>query len=95
LVSDDAGSRDAVAAEFRAGGCSVFCVRDLDEAAALVRAGLTRRFVLIRLEDEVVPASVLRAEMSARLPGWKVEPDELEDDYGREPRTSSSSTRAN
>jgi hypothetical protein len=85
LVSEDVRCLDVVAAEFRAAGCSVFCVRDLDEAAALVRAGVTRRFVLVRIEDDVVPAAVLRAEMSSRLPGWTVQLDELEDDYGREP----------
>ena len=75
IVSDDARCSNLVAAELRAMGYRVFCARDLPQAASLVRAGLTTRFVLVRLAEDVVQPAALRAEMAAHLPDWDIECD--------------------
>jgi len=77
LVSRDPICLELIAAELRAHGCRVLCAHDLADAARLVRAGLATRFVLVRIAEKAIPAAALRAEISAHLPGWKIECDEL------------------
>lgn len=75
IVSEDEQCSSLVAAELRAMGCRVFCARDLPQAAGLVRAGLTTRFVLVRIGEGVVHPAALRAEIATHLPGWDIECD--------------------
>ena len=77
LVSDDGRCLELLASELSAMGCRVFCARDLEQAAELVRARLTARFLLIFIGEDLIPPAELRAEMAARLPGWMVQGDEL------------------
>jgi hypothetical protein len=79
LVSGDFHLLNLVAAELREIGCRVFCVRDLQEAAALVRAGATRRFVLVRLGAEVFSSEELRRAMADHLPDYAIRGDEGEE----------------
>ena len=72
LVSGDFQLLNLIAAELREMGCRVFCVRDLQEAAALVRAGATRRFVLVRLGAEVFSPDELRRAMAEALPDYAI-----------------------
>ena len=73
LVSDDVRCLNLVAAELHGMGCRVFCVRDLEQAAQVVRAKLTTRFVLILLGDDIVSPTDLCVAMRPILPrldGW-------------------------
>jgi ActR/RegA family two-component response regulator len=80
LVGEDARYLNLLATELRALGLPVFCAHDFEHAAQLVRAGLARRFVLVRLADDVLSPAELRAEMATHLPGWAVTADDLADD---------------
>jgi len=82
LVCEDVDCLLIVATELAAAGCEVFCVRDVRQAADLVRAGFTMRFVLVLIGEELVPPAHLRAAMAAHLPEWKIECDELGDVTG-------------
>lgn len=79
LVSGDHHLLNLIAAELREMGCRVFCVRDLREAAALVRAGATRRFVLVRLGGEVCSPEQLRRAMAAELPDYAIRGEDGDD----------------
>jgi DNA-binding response OmpR family regulator len=79
LVSDDFQLLNLVAAELREMGCRVFCVRDFQEAAALVRAGATRRFVLVRI-GVAMSSAELRQAMAEQLPGYAIRGEGLEDE---------------
>jgi len=76
LVSGDFQLLNLVAAELREMGCRVFCVRNLQEAAALVRAGATTRFVLVRLGPELFSPEALRRAMADELPDYSIEGEE-------------------
>lgn len=78
LVCEERRCLGLVAAELKAMGCRVLCARDLEQAADLVRAGLTTRFVLVSLGMEVVSPADLRRSMAERLPEWSIESDEVE-----------------
>ena len=80
LVCEDGVLLAAMAGELRASGCRVLCARDLEEAAALIRAGAMNRFMLVRLGDDLVEPAELRLEMEARLPEWTVDASELRDE---------------
>jgi len=79
LVSGDSQLLLLVAAELREMGGRVFCVRDLQEAAALVRAGATRRFVLVRLGPEQFSSEELRRAMAEQLPDYSIRGEEGEE----------------
>jgi hypothetical protein len=81
LVSNDSYLLDLVAAELREMGCRVFCARDFGAAADLVRMGMTRRFVLVRLGDDVFSPEVLREAMAEHLPGYAIRAEEAEGDW--------------
>jgi len=76
LVSDDARCLELLAAELRAMGCRVLCARDLERAAALVRAGLPTAFVLVYLGEDLLSPADVRVAMAAGLPEWDVQGDE-------------------
>ena len=76
LMCEDPVCLELIASELRALGCRVLCAHDLADVARLVRAGLTTRFVLVRIGEGAVPATALRAQLAARLPGWQIECDE-------------------
>jgi hypothetical protein len=65
-----------MATELRATGCRVLCARDLGQAAEVVRATMTTRFLLMFIADDFVSPADLRSAMAAHLPGWSVECDE-------------------
>lgn len=79
LVCNDARWLMRLATELSALGCRVLCARDLEHAMALVRAGLTTRFVLVFLGADRFSPADLRAAMAARLPGWMVQADDLDE----------------
>jgi DNA-binding response OmpR family regulator len=80
LVSENEACLAFVAAELRAMGFRVFCLRDLAEAAELVREGVTRRFVLVRIGATHSSPTALRDEMAAHLRDYLVEGDDLPED---------------
>jgi hypothetical protein len=89
LVSGDFELLHLVAAELREIGCRVFCVRDLQEAATLVRAGATRRFVLVRIGTEEFSSEQLRGAMAEHLPDFAIQGEESETAWvGVEPASS-------
>ena len=79
LVSGDFQLLNLIAAELREMGCRVFCVRDLQEAAALVRAGATRRFVLVRLGAKLFSPEELRRAMAEELPDYAIRGEDGDD----------------
>ena len=72
LVANDALLLELVAAELREMGCRVFCAADVKEVAELVRAGVTRRFVMIRLGAQSLSQAELRQVMAEETPGWSI-----------------------
>jgi hypothetical protein len=72
LIIENAKHRAWLAGKLRSLGCEVFCARDLDEAADLVRAGIPNEVILVHLGREPMSAPLLHAEMARRLPGWTV-----------------------
>ena len=80
LISADFRLLHLVAAELRELGCRVFCVRNFQEAATLVRAGATNRFVLVRLGEEVFSPEELRRAMAEELPGYTIKNEDGQSD---------------
>jgi DNA-binding NtrC family response regulator len=80
LVSENEACLDFVASELRAMGFRVFCTRDLAEAAELVRQGVTRRFVLVRIGARHSSPNALRDEMAAHLQDYLVEGEDVPED---------------
>jgi hypothetical protein len=76
IVSDDVRCLNLMATELRAMGCRVLCARDLEQAAEVVRATMTTRFLLMFIADDLVLPADLCSAMAAHLPGWSVECDE-------------------
>ena len=68
LVSDDVRCLNLMATELRAMGCRVLCARDLEQAAEVVRATMTTRFLLMFFADDLVSPADLRSAMAAHLP---------------------------
>jgi hypothetical protein len=86
LVCDDVRLLRLLAAELRELGCRVFIARDLGEVAQLVRARMTKRFVLVRLGDEPISATAVCEAIAERLPGWSIQGGEPDDAVLREAR---------
>jgi CheY-like chemotaxis protein len=73
LIIENPLHRALISRELRRLGCEVFCARDLDEAADVVRAGVPATLLLVRLGEPSLSDRQLQREMARRLPGWGVE----------------------
>src|SRR5262245_43834719 len=79
LVARDVRLLNLVAEELREMGCELFCARDIAGAGELVREGRARRFVLVRIGDDVFSPEQLRRAMAQHLPGYAIRAEETED----------------
>lgn len=73
LIVENPFHRAAITRELRRLGCEVFCARDLDEAADVMRGGAPATLLLVRLGEPSLSDGQLQREMARRLPGWGVQ----------------------
>lgn len=82
-MSQDGRLLRALSLELGAMGYSVFCARDFEEVAYLVRRGLSRRFVLVSVGGDLLSPAELRRALAARLPDWSIRTDDVVVPRGR------------